>query len=151
MLFPLNYTVMFLLAFSLWPKETSLFHLIWNFTNVLGQVNLLCCLSQDSGRVTILPLIEGIDPVSLSALRNVQRSGLKSLGTTAAPIQYGSDVLGVTRGCLTQTRQRSSWCTDPTNRTDLSRELLGVADSDRLLEAHCWAFGDFNTENAERG
>ena len=73
------------------------------------------------------------------------------MGTTAAPIQCGSDVLGETRGCLTQTRQRSSWCTDPTNRTDLSRELLAVADSDRLLEAHCWAFGDFNTENAERG
>lgn len=69
-LFPLNYTVMLLLAFSLQPKETSLFHLIWNSIDVLGLVNLLCSLSQDSGRFTILPLMGRIDPVSLTALRS---------------------------------------------------------------------------------
>lgn len=49
-------------------------------------------------------------------------------------------MLGVTKGCLTQTRQRILCVQVPEGfRSDLSRELLDVTDS------------DFNIKSAERG
>jgi len=77
---------MLLPAFFLQPKETSLYYLIWKFVDVLGLVNILSSLIQDSGRFTILPLMGRIDPIALTALSSVQRSCIKSLGITAAPV-----------------------------------------------------------------
>lgn len=86
-------------------KPASLFHLVWNFIDVLGLVNLICSLSQDSRRFTVPLLMGRMDPVSLTVLRSVQRSWIKTLSITAALISYGSDMLGVARACLKQARQ----------------------------------------------